>query len=182
MRKAYCTLLLTGIVCAVFSFLLLYFCFDYGDKLLGDALIAIFTGCIFAAPSSLSNVATQSHEIYEEEAALAALIAEMLMRLPDKLPNTDINLLDQNFVLEMQANIQELGVLALRLGKLADKNHLVASKSVTELLLNLYDIRSRYEAFFSTKHIDIAAWNALCNSKGLCLTHCERIRVSPFFH
>lgn len=175
-------MLITGTFCAVFSFLILCFICDDKDELLRDTLLAVFTGCMFAAPSSILYAVTQSREIYEKEAALAAHIAATLEQLPENLAADNTESSHSDFFLGMRPRIQQLDILAIRLGNLAEESHLVAGDSVVKLLDGLYDIRSLYEDFYKTSHADTNSWSAFCQTKNSCLSHCEKIRVAPFFH
>lgn len=171
MKKSYFILLLTGIVCTLLSFLILYFCLGYpGDLLLRDALVAVFVGCIFAVPSSIVQIILQKSKILEEEIALVVHIEETLRLLANRLDNSSTALLDFGIA------FQNLSGLSCQLGILVENNFLAKSDSVLTLLSNLYSLRNSFYDSYGKNFLN----GNFAQLVKACMSDCDIIKKASF--
>ena len=119
-------------------------CIFYGydcNEMIEASLIAVFTGCLFAAPSYIVSALTQKKETHERlDDALSAISKELdeLQSMYTAASKTDE--FPNDYYCELHNKAEQIDSLKRQIGKLVNERYVESLNVVQSLLSNLFDL------------------------------------------
>ena len=180
MRKTQAILIFVGIVFSITSLLLLCFAFNYSFyDLIENALVAVFTGCIFATPTVLMQLYLQKQKVYEDIVGILEKVEKYLQVIRSKCESAyeKGNLNERTAVILANRALSALNNNINALGNILNES-LESPDKISKLMQHLYELSSCYTRVLSKEEPWISAKSKVEDLNSTCIAIIEEFSRS----